>query len=729
MYARIRRCLAAVLLGAALLPAAGPSSTAATSPPSGLKAVSVSRAAIALSWKAISGVPKYRIQYSTSSTMKGATYRRFVDPYAEITGLQASTTYYFKVRAITTDGRSLSSYSGAIRVKTASAGGYIELSPAGLTASGTSTDSISLTWNARGSNDRYRVSWSTSSSFAEPGYVRVTGTARTLTGLAAGQKYYVKVRVIDPEGRNLSSYSPSVAVTTTASASGFAFDPPSRLAVVETARTAVALTWAAVPQAERYRVQYSSSSSMASARYVRTSNTALTVTELTAGDKYYFKVRVIKPDGTNLSAYSDAVSATTPTTSAASYLPPDPVTMAPDGANRMTVSWPSRGSGLTYEVLYSANKDLSYANSFTTTSTKATLSGLSAATTYWAKVRVVDVSGSVRSARSAYSAIVSSATKDSVPTTLKVASYNIKCANCYSALTDEGTWYQRRQAVVDTIIGQKPDVIGIQEASQAWLKADDGAGKAISLSQFEDLTNRLGSPYKLTNTNRNNCVKSTTPTSCEYKDQGASQGTKIIYDSSKLTLVSQGSKQLTEIKASDNDRYVAWAIFELKSSGKRFFFADAHLEHADGTDYFGLRTTQTQEVVAVVRAKNEGLPTYVVGDFNSSKWTSPSNAPYDVMTGAGFVDPLGNSYRSTTTTTGATVVKRIRTNFSSYNGFNRRAPHYSSYINGSYIDYIWTSKGIEVPEWETVVNIDSANDFVGTIPSDHNLIRATTTLP
>ena len=94
--------------------------------------------------------------------------------------------------------------------------------------------------------------------------------------------------------------------------------------------------------------------------------------------------------------------------------------------------------------------------------------------------------------------------------------------------------------------------------------------------------------------------------------------------------------------------------------------------------------------MALIQAKNRGLPSYFVGDFNSHKWTVPSNGPYDVMTAAKFVDPLGNTYRSTKSTKGAIVDKRIRTNFSSFNGYATKARSFN-YVNGTYIDYIWVS--------------------------------------
>ncbi|MGV8907727.1 MAG: fibronectin type III domain-containing protein [Propionicimonas sp.] len=737
MHPSFRRLLAwavaaLVLTGSGLLPPAP--AQAATSAPAGLKSVSTSRNAVALSWKPASGVPKYRIQYSTSASMRSARYVRLADPYAEITGLKSSTTYYFRVRSIAADGKNLSSYSKAVKARTSGASGYSFLSPTGLRVAATAADSLSLAWGARSGNVRYRVSWSTSSSFANPKYVRITDARRVLTSLRAGTKYYLKVRVINAQGVNLSGYSPAISATTSARphSPDLTVKPPTGLKVTATAREAAALAWSEVAGAERYRIQYSRSASGSPANYVRVSGATAEIRGLTAGKSYYFRIRVITPQGANLSPYSPAVSAKTPTNASASYLPPTGLRLDATGSNKASVAWSSRGSGLTYELDYARNAAFTGADTLLSSATSVTLTGLTAGTTYSTRVRVVSVSAGHRLPLSGYATVATARTPASAPSTLKVASYNIKCTSCYSAVANEGTWYQRRAAVVDTILGQKPDVIGVQEASQAWLKAGDGTGSSISLSQFEDLTKRLGAPYKLTDTDRNNCVKSTTPTRCVFKDQGASQGTKIIYNSAALTLIDKGSKRLAEINSGSNDRYVAWAILEQKSSGKRFFFANTHLEHladpAGSSTYFDLRVKQTEEILAVVRAKGLGLPTYVVGDFNSHKWTLPRNGPYDTLIAAGFVDPLGNAVRSTRTTPGATVVNRIRTNFSSFNGFARHAPAFS-YVNGTYLDYIWTSPSIAVPEWETVVNVNQAGDFVGVIPSDHNMIRATTTLP
>jgi endonuclease/exonuclease/phosphatase family metal-dependent hydrolase len=320
-----------------------------------------------------------------------------------------------------------------------------------------------------------------------------------------------------------------------------------------------------------------------------------------------------------------------------------------------------------------------------------------------------------------------------------VASYNIKCATCDSHLPNEGTWQERRQAVADTILGQHLDVVGRQEAGQGWLKDANGKSLSPSLTQFEDLRNTLGDPWTLTNANRNNCVKSTTPSNCVYKDQGASQDTKIIFNDDRVELLDQGSKRLPFVDASDNPRYVAWAQFRQRSTGNRFMFATTHLEptkdKAGSTAFYDLRRTQTQVGIAAVNDNNpDHLPVVFDGDFNSSRFAhdySPTNAPYDVLVQDGLVDPLGGAWRTTTTAPGATVVKRIHTEVDSFNDFNRvvNTRKADGWVNGSYIDYIFVSPSVKVTEWETVVDMDSAGNFVGTIPSDHNMIRASVVLP
>lgn len=400
---------------------------------------------------------------------------------------------------------------------------------------------------------------------------------------------------------------------------------PTGLEATSVSSNSINLSWSKVSGAPKYRIQYSKSSSMSDAVYRRFVSPPGVITGLEPGQKYYIKVRVITTDGGNLSSYSPAITATT-------------------------------------------------------------------------SVKPVSPNGSAP---------------------LRVGSYNIRCANCSGGLT----WAQRRGAVVDTIKGERLDVLGVQEASQGWLK--DSSGDSYELSQFEDLQQRLGSPWALTNSKRNNCKKDTTPTSCVRTDQGASQGTKIFYNTSTVDLIDNGSTLLPSKDATTNARYVAWAILRQEATGQKFFFADVHLE--PGSSEYSLRQRQAAAALKTIKAENSSnLPAILAGDFNSSRFAEPSNTAYDTFRAGGFADPLGQVAETTKTAPGAFVEKRINTDLNSYNDFVRQVKRASSgWLNGSYIDYLLVAPKMRVSEWETVADLDGDDRFVGVIPSDHNLIRMT----
>lgn len=417
--------------------------------------------------------------------------------------------------------------------------------------------------------------------------------------------------------------------------------------------------------------------------------------------------------------------------SAATYATPGGLVSSAQGATSLTFKWNAVAGAPKYRIQLSSNADMSSATFHRFTSPTGEIRSLQANTKYYAKVRVITVDGA---SLSPYSSAVSAKTLaapalPAITNPLSVASYNVKCDNCFDGLANELAWSGRRDAVVSTIISKAPDVIGVQEASQGWLKNETRAG---GLTQFEDLQERLvkrGINYQLANTKRNNCVNDVTPTNCVYADRGASQGTKVLYNKGTIDLVSQGSVALPKVKATDNTRYLAWSILRQRSTGKSFFFGDTQLDSSKASGYYESRKSQTAAITSAITRLNTGkLPVIMVGDFNSHKWTEPSNAPYDVMISAGYVDPLGNTYKNDAPSAAATAEQRIRANYDSFNGFERKARARNTTGNGTYLDYIFTSK-MRVGKWETVVNIDSSGNFVGIIPSDHNMVKAVVQLP
>lgn len=377
------------------------------------------------------------------------------------------------------------------------------------------------------------------------------------------------------------------------------------------------------------------------------------------------------------------------------------------GADTIVLTWNSLGTGVRYQVRW-VNGRTGAAESRIVKVPVTTIGGLWSRSRYYFRVRVVGADGKADSPWSKRIAATTKNPRDRLAKRLRVATYNIRNG------TDSGEgkpWSVRRTLVAAAIKAQKLDVVGLQEAEHSRVSS--------GVAQYRDLLNLLGSHWRITSTSN-------------------TAGTRIIYNSKTLTKVGQGSAKLS----GDNKpkRYVVWAVFKQKSSGRKFFFVNTHLVRGPGgavkssgkcgksdTKYYKMRKKQAAQVVAAIRGHSGGLPVVLTGDMNSHKFHCPNNGPYRVYRAAGLVDPIGNPDRSKSPV-GATTEVRIHTQYDSSNHF-KSAPKSHGWVNGSNVDYVWVSKSVTTLAYETVVNINSVGRFDGPAPSDHNMIRATVLIP
>lgn len=473
--------------------------------------------------------------------------------------------------------------------------------------------------------------------------------------------------------------------------------------------TIAMVTWAHVLGAEAYVVDFDTHPDFSQARRVSTVAPSAVLTELQPATAYVVRVATWSPE-TNQTGW-EVGQATFTTSGRPNQVAPPVPALSTDTPTSVSLKWESVGPGLQYEIAAgSSAQDRSHTRLVRTTDT--TFVGVDPDVIAYYSLRVVDAAGVPVSEWTKPQAY-----RPAAKAPLRVASYNVKC-NCRSRPGQ--SWKARRARVVETIREQRPDVLGVQEALQSKLGG-------TSRSQFDDLIARLGSPYKITNSYRYNCARPSNPRNCRPTDRGASGGTRIIYDSTRVELLDQGSVQLPTERRATVRRFLAWAVFRQRSTGRVFVFGNTHLDNS--TRFSALRVKQTKVILDRLEAlSSKGKKSVImVGDFNTHKWIAGGNRPYDMMIDAGYADPLGNTYQSRYSAPGAIVEKRIATNFSSSNGFERMARK-APYINGTYLDYIFVSP-MRVSEWETVVDVDSEGRFIGTIPSDHNMIRATVWLP
>ena len=198
---------------------------AAPNAPSGLSASAVSSSQINLSWTDnSSNETGFEINRATDSAftqnvvwignLQGTTYNN--------TGLSASTTYYYRVRAegATQD----SAYTSSVNATTNS-GGTIPNAPSGLSATAASSTQVNLSWTDNSSNETgFEIKRATDSAFTQNvvWIGNIQGTTYANTGLNASTTYYYMVRAEGAAGK--SAYSSSVSVTTSGT-SGIPISP------------------------------------------------------------------------------------------------------------------------------------------------------------------------------------------------------------------------------------------------------------------------------------------------------------------------------------------------------------------------------------------------------------------------------------------------------------------------------------------------------------------------
>jgi len=481
--------------------------------------------------------------------------------------------------------------------------------------------------------------------------------------------------------------------------------------------TRLAIDWPDFAGAPRYRVRYSKYASFKKSVYKRATSSKIVLSGLKASTKYYVRVQAIKNNakGTALSVYS--ATKVFATAKKLKYAAPTSLAgkASARGSDAIALNWKFYKPGLRYQVQYARNKSFAGAKATIVRGPSTAITGLATSTVHYLRVRVVDAAGRPASG---WSKVVATATRtpaDPAAEPLQVASYNIRNGT-KSTDTGNRSWAVRRNLVVKQIKGNKLDVVGLQEAEYTYLVGADGAWK----HQYQDLVEVLGGSWRIT------CATEENP-NCD-KSNNYTAGTRLIYNSETVSLRQAGIYGLST-RSGDVRRFLVWGIFTQKSTGRDFFFANTHLDDAKTDAGYSYRVTQAKQVLAQIAANNpKGLPVILTGDMNSHKWRKPNNAPYKLYVAAGLVDPIGNTDFSRTAVK-PTAEVRIRTEFDSWNNFGAK-PDQHGWVNGINVDYVWVSKSVTTLEFETMVNISDATlKFVGPVPSDHNMLRASVLIP
>jgi hypothetical protein len=298
-------------------------------------------------------------------------------------GLTNGTPYSFSVYATNSQGNSPSSLSTIVTPAGTAA------APTSLVAThGNQSASIAFTPGATNggtiSNYKYSLNSGAYTAFSPA----QTISPVSITGLTNGTPYTIALKAVTQSGDGIASATTSVTPSTVP-------DAPTNVQGTH-GNTQVGLTWSASASTggaaiTYYTTKYSTDGTNYTTFGTTFSGTSGTVTGLTNGTAYTFKVSATNLDGD--SALSAASTAITPST-----VPDAPTAVsATPGINQASVSWTpgaNGGSAITsYTVKYSTDGTnyTSYGTTFS--SSPGTVTGLSPSTDYTFKVFATNTNG------------------------------------------------------------------------------------------------------------------------------------------------------------------------------------------------------------------------------------------------------------------------------------------------------------------------------------------------
>lgn len=319
-------------------------------------------------------------------------------------------------------------------------------------------------------------------------------------------------------------------------------------------------------------------------------------------------------------------------------------------------------------------------------------------------------------------------------TDVRVGTFNIVGVNVDSTASGERrVWRARRGTIIGQVLAQHLDVVGLQEANQSTIYRSQLVGGATQYLDLRNGLNRAGGHYQVTSVYPYNCYRPNSSLKCQYRNRAASGDNRILYNTDTMSLVYKGAYRYPHQFSGKNARYLAWAVLRVKATGHEMLFTTTHLDPYSRT----VRVAQWRDMIAKVNSLKASRPVVVTGDFNSTKYSSWARDLLPAMVSNGYGDALGQRFATNPIGLRAGSTRRAWVN--SFNGFRRNVAGFgyeedryvvSNPRTGNGVDWIFASNSLRVKEFEVVANVDESTlQLIGTIPSDHNMLRATIALP
>lgn len=317
-------------------------------PPSGLTFQSAGSNSITFAWAAVSGATKYKIY-------NGGNYAgEVLAPSVSMTLAQLNPSSLYGVQVLASNGAGDGDLSAVVNMGTSPG---LASAPS-INAGATTASSLSFTWPAVAGATGYRIVKETAVDNS------VAATSGSLSGLAAGTSYNVKIRAYNSWGEGTES-APTSMITKPAAPTGLAFQ--------SAGPGSINFSWTAVAGATGYKIYKND------VEYGSVSSAYGSLSALDINTSYNIKVSAYNTSGEG--AY-------TPNTAMSTVLPA-PIGVAFTASNESTISlsWNAVAGATGYKIL----RDGLVAGSSSTNS--GTLFSLAVGTTYNVQVLATNVWG------------------------------------------------------------------------------------------------------------------------------------------------------------------------------------------------------------------------------------------------------------------------------------------------------------------------------------------------
>ena len=242
---------------------------------------------ITLKWKAVDGAAKYEVYRATSKT---GTYNKLYTTTGTSmtnTSAKAGYTYYYKVKAISVNGKAGKFSKVVSRTCDCAA-------PVVKATNVASTGKIKLTWSDVTGAAKYEIYRATSKTGTYTKIYTTTGTSLTNTSTTPGKTYYYKIKAISARTSNANSAFSTIVKRTC--------DCARPSVKISLSNGDPRLTWSAVSGADKYIIYRATSKDGTYTKMCTTSNKSYTNTSAKAGKTYYYKVIAVS----NMSQYANS---------------------------------------------------------------------------------------------------------------------------------------------------------------------------------------------------------------------------------------------------------------------------------------------------------------------------------------------------------------------------------------------------------------------------------------